>query len=67
MILSQLHGVLSKAGVVKARGASLSQKTGRGLGEDGGEGEPLVDDVRSFATAMSSGRGALAHVRHIRR
>lgn len=62
----QLHGVRSKADTVKARGLSLSQKTGRGSGEHGGDGEPL-DEVRSFVVAMSSGKGALWHVRHILR
>lgn len=67
MTLSQLQGVRSKADAVKARDASVPQKTGRGFGDDGGEGELPDDDVRSFATAMSSGIGALVHVRHILR
>jgi hypothetical protein len=63
----QLHGVRSKAGEVKARGFSLPQKTGRESGEDGGDGEPPDDEVRSFVVAICSGRGALWQVRHILR
>jgi hypothetical protein len=63
----QLHGVRSKAGAVKARRLSLPQEIGRESGEDGGDGEPPVDEVRSFVVAMSSGKGALWHVRHILR
>lgn len=67
MTLLQLQGVRSKAGAVKARRASSSQKTGREFGEDGGEGEQPDDAVRSLVTAMSSGRGAFVHVRQILR
>lgn len=49
---------------MNARDSLLSQKTGRRFGEDGGEGELPDEEVRSFATAMSSGRGAFVHVRH---
>lgn len=52
---------------MKARGVSLPQKTDREFGEDGDEGELPEDELRSLATAISSARGALAQVRHMRR
>jgi hypothetical protein len=59
-----VHGVRSNAGAVKARDASAaSQKTGRWVGEAGGEGELPDDVVRSLGLAMRSGSGALVQVR----
>jgi hypothetical protein len=66
--LLQVHGVRSKAGAVKARGASAaSQNTGRRFGEAGGDGELPEEVVRDLGLAMSSGSGALVQVRQILR
>ena len=64
--LSQLQGVRSKAGAVKALGLSPSKSTGCVSGDPGGDDDD-IDEVRCFCAAISNGRGALAHVRHSRR
>jgi hypothetical protein len=66
--VSQVQGVRSKAGAVKARGASTSKETGRRVGDAGGVEEAVdVEDARDLELAMSSGSGALVQVRHILR
>jgi hypothetical protein len=67
-MVSQVQGARSKAGAVKARGASRPKKTGRGFGDAGGVEEVVdVEDARGLGLAISSGSGALVQVRHIRR
>ena len=67
-IVSHVHGVRSKAGAVKARGASTSKGTGRRAGDAGGVEDVVdVEDVRGLGLSMSKGNGALVQVRHIRR
>jgi hypothetical protein len=64
--LSQLHGVLSKAGAVKARDLSSSTVCGWGDPCDDDDDE-LDDSERCLYAASRSGSGALLHVRHRRR